>query len=396
DDHRGHAQRDEPEDDEGDVVGQTAAGGVGAEHGRDALRSAADDAREDDQRDTVADAVLGDELTEPHQHHRARGQDQDDLEALEPLQGTEDRGLRVLEEDREPVRLAGPEGDREVAAPSLDAPATHLALFLDLLDAFGDHGHELHDDGGVDVGVHAHRDDAEPRQAAAREKVEQTEQGLLVEEEAERGLVGLGDGDVGEQSEHDEDAAREQDLVAELRQPDRVDERLEEVHRLLDFLILWGRLAVRLRFFFLFFLFWLLVQDGHRPAGLLDRLTRAVADRMRLHGQFALDLAGAQNLDLDASSRQAGLDQGLGVDLRAVLEAAELGDVDHRVDLLERVLEAGQLGEALRKRHLPAFEAQAKALAARVLALLAAAGRLAPAGPGAAADALGTAPRAGC
>jgi hypothetical protein len=39
---------------------------------------------------------------------------------------------------------------------------------------------------------------------------------------------------------------------------------------------------------------------------------------------------------------------------------------------VERVLETGQLREALRKRHLATLEAKAKALATRVLAFLAA------------------------
>src|SRR5437660_485368 len=64
-----------------------------------------------------------------------------------------------------PPATRGAEGDRQVAAPTLDAAATHLALFLDLLDALGDHRHQLHDDRGVDVWVHAHRDDAEAREA---------------------------------------------------------------------------------------------------------------------------------------------------------------------------------------------------------------------------------------
>src|SRR3981189_2714514 len=63
-----------------------AAGRVGAEDRGDSLRAAADDAGEDDQRDAVADAVLGDQLTEPHQHHSASGEDHYDLQALEPVE----------------------------------------------------------------------------------------------------------------------------------------------------------------------------------------------------------------------------------------------------------------------------------------------------------------------
>ena len=80
--------------------------------------------------------------------------------------------------------------------------------------------------------------------------------------------------------------------------------------------------------------------------------------------------------------------QHLGVDGRPILEATQLGDVDDLVDLLERVLEAGQLRDALGERHLTALEAQAEALASRVLAFLAATRRLAATRAGAASDAL--------
>src|SRR4029077_17854389 len=113
---------------------------------------------------------------------------------------------------------------------ALNAAATCLAFLLDLLDAFGDHRHQLHDDRGVDVRVHAHRDDAEARKATAREQVEQPEQRLLVEEEAQGRLLGAGYRDVREQAEDDQDASGEEDLVPELRQPERVDESFEEVH----------------------------------------------------------------------------------------------------------------------------------------------------------------------
>ena len=167
DDDGGHDQRHSAEDDERDVVGQAATGRATREDRRDACGTAADDAGEDDERDTVADSVLGDELAEPHDHHSAGRQGEDDLEAREPVERRQDGGGRVLEQHGEPVRLAGSERDGQVAAPALDAPPAHLAFLLDLLDALGDHSHQLHDDGGVDVGVHAHRHHAEPRQTAA-------------------------------------------------------------------------------------------------------------------------------------------------------------------------------------------------------------------------------------
>src|ERR1700686_3569829 len=48
----------------------------------------------------------------------------------------------------------------QVTAPLLDAGAAVLAVFGNLLDPLGDHRHQLHDDRGVDEGIHAHRDEA--------------------------------------------------------------------------------------------------------------------------------------------------------------------------------------------------------------------------------------------
>src|SRR5205823_12849445 len=63
-------------------------------------------------------------------------------------------------------------------------------------------------------------------------------------------------------------------------------------------------------------------------------------------------------------------------------------EVERAKVFMERVLEAAQLGQALGERHLAALEAQAEAFAAGVLALLAAARRLAAPRAGAPADAL--------
>src|SRR6202158_2770297 len=178
DDDRGHDQRDSAEDDERQVVGQAAAGRVRREHGRDALRPAADDAGEDDQRDAGANGVLGDELTEPHEHHGAGGEDEHDRQPLEPIEPWEDRRVRVLEQNREPIFLTCSEENRQPSAPALDTAPALLAFLLDLLVALGGHGPQLDGDRGVDVWVHAHGHDAEAGQTTAREEVERSEQCL--------------------------------------------------------------------------------------------------------------------------------------------------------------------------------------------------------------------------
>jgi hypothetical protein len=174
DDAGGHDQGDRPEEDERQVVLEPAA--LALDGADDRPRGPADDAGEDDQRDAVADAVLGDQLPEPHQHHGAAGQGDDDRRALEPVHvGGEDAGGRVLEEDGEAVRLERRQRDGQVAAPAGDPPPPHLALLRDLLDPGRDDRHQLHDDGGVDVGVQAHRHDREGGEPAAAEEVEQAQ-----------------------------------------------------------------------------------------------------------------------------------------------------------------------------------------------------------------------------
>src|SRR6202162_915884 len=112
---------------------------------------------------------------------------------------------------------------------------------------------------------------------------------------------------------------------------------------------------------------------------------------MRLHGQLALEPAGAEDLDLHALVDEPGLQQDVHVDLRPVGKPAELGEVDDRELPVERVLEARQLGDALCERHLAALETDAEAFAARVLSFLSATRRLAPPGAGAATDSIGPA-----
>src|SRR5919108_5819361 len=83
---------------------------------------------------------------------------------------------------------------------------------------------QRHDDRRVDVGVHAERDDREPRETAAGEEIEQVDQLVVLEERVQLVLVHAGQGDVREEPEHEDHPEREEDLVAEIRGAERVDE----------------------------------------------------------------------------------------------------------------------------------------------------------------------------
>src|SRR5437588_8148872 len=133
--------------------------------------------------------------------------------------------------------------------------------------------------------------------------------------------------------------------------------------------------------------------DRQPAAPRLDGSPRRLAGGVRRDRQPPPQASRAKQLHRHPRPRQPGLRELPQLDGGAVLEAVQLGQVDHRVDPLERVLEAAQLGQPLGERHLAALEAEPEALAARALPLLAATRRLAPAGAGAAAEPL--LPRAG-
>ena len=71
-----------------------------------------------------------------------------------------------------------------------------------------------------------------------------------------------------------------------------------------------------------------LAEDRDGTTALLDRLAGAGAEEMRLYRQLALQAASAEDLDFFTRVNEPGLDQGLYVDLRSVLESAQLGEVD--------------------------------------------------------------------
>src|SRR5207302_5830084 len=126
----------------------------------------------------------------------------------------------------------------------------------------------------------------------------------------------------------------------------------------------------------------------HAASSSFDRGSSAVAERMRVDAQLTAEVAGAENLDLLSGRRQAGLVKLLRIQRCAFFEAVQLREVDNGVDLLERVLEAAQLWQPLRQRHLAALEPDPEAFAAGQLAFLAPPGGFAVAGTSAPPDAL--------
>src|SRR5215216_1967613 len=148
----------------------------------------------------------------------------------------------------------------------------------------------------------------------------------------------------------------------------------------------------------------LLLDDLAGAAGGLDGRARGLGEAVRVDGQRLLELTAAQDLDGHVPAlRQAGGSQRREVDRRARVEALlEVGEVDRlrvRPEHLERhrhlLVRPAQLPHPHVDRRLAALEACAVLRAgARPVALVAAAGGLAVAGAGAAADALAVLARA--
>ena len=96
-------------------------------------------------------------------------------------------------------------GHGQVAGVLVDLVATVFALALSAWSDGITPAHQLHDDRGVDVRVHAECDDREARQAAAGQEVQHAEQGVVLEVLRELRLVDARDRHMGQEPEDDQD-----------------------------------------------------------------------------------------------------------------------------------------------------------------------------------------------
>ena len=302
------------------------------------------------------------------------------------------RTLFAFEQGEEPVGLEQGHRHRQVPRVLVDLGAPVLALALEGLQRRHHAGHELHDDRGVDVRVHAQRHDREVGQAAAREQVEQPEDRAVVQEVAELGTVDARHRHVGQEPEDEQDPGDEQDPAPEVRRAERIEQGLEHVR-----LAVVGEVGRRLD-----------AEGGERrgrdldhlgrAAGRLDLRAGALREGVRQHEQLRVDLAVAEDLEREpVAPDQAGRLQGIGVDRdrRALLlvqpargdGGADGADVDDLVLDVVDVAEAAQLRDPDVERRLAALEPGGdRRPGSRLLALGPAARGLALAGGDAAAD----------
>ena len=151
----------------------------------ESVRETGDDTDHDDHGDTVADTLVGDFLTEPHQDQG--GADQQDVGAYGECRNTKHLGIQhvdgkgldtVLSFEVGDVgrSLDGHNGDGQVTGNLVDLLTAAFAFLLQTLEVGNHQGEQLDDDGGGDVRHDTQREDGGVGECAAGEEVQETEQ----------------------------------------------------------------------------------------------------------------------------------------------------------------------------------------------------------------------------
>ena len=192
---------------------------------------AADDAGEDDEADAVADALLGDQLAEPHQDDGAGGQRGDLGQRRRSWRGRTPpvRTPCALRSARNAVGLEDRHRDGQVAGVLVDLVAAVLTLAAERLERGDDARHQLHDDRGVDVRVHPQR--RRPRtcdRPPPENRSSSPNSGLLLEEllrAAALSMPGTGTGASSRKTIRSPED--EQDPAPDVRRPEGVQQGFE-------------------------------------------------------------------------------------------------------------------------------------------------------------------------
>ena len=197
-----------------------------------ALREAADDAREQDDGDTVSDAEFGDLLTQPHDERGACGKGHHDDDGRPDSGSLGHDDTVAAHKQVVAVTLKEADADRGVTGDGSDLLlALFAALFAQPLERRDSDAQELDDDGGVDVGLDAQSKDGSQGERAAGHGVVKSEDGVLQ-------LGKVGGKNVGVHIRHGHgiaepvkknDEQREEDLPAQLRDLPCVTESLDHL-----------------------------------------------------------------------------------------------------------------------------------------------------------------------
>ena len=200
-------------------------------------REARGDLGEDQDRHSVADAAVGDQLAEPHDDRGAGRHREDDGQDHRPAVVGNDRRVTAGEDltrgagkRDEGGRLEDRQADRQVTRVLRELRLTGLALLLQPLEPRNHHDEQLDDDARRDVGHDAQRQDRQLEQRATAEQVDQR---------VDVGAVAAGDldetgvnvllrhprrRDRAAQAEEQHDEEHEQHLLAQVGRAERLPE----------------------------------------------------------------------------------------------------------------------------------------------------------------------------
>ncbi len=186
-------------------------------------RQACHDTGEDQQRNAVADAALGDLLTQPHQEHGSRCQADDGRQHEAETGGVDHRyaarGHLRLQRHGDAERLEGGQPDRAEARVHGHRALARLPFLAQLLQAGNDRAHHLHHDRCRNVRHHAEREHRKPGERAAREHVEHVQQAAaLADQVAHRFRIDARHRDERTQPVNHQRGDHEEDALAQLRQ----------------------------------------------------------------------------------------------------------------------------------------------------------------------------------
>ena len=133
------------------------------------------------------------------------------------------------EHERDADRLQGGQNHGHVAGPLGDLAPAQLAFLLDARQRLIDHGEQLEDDRGRDVGHDAQGEDRHAAQVAAAEQVHQTESGtaLLVEHPLQHVGVDARRGNPRAQTVDGQDAEHEEHPLAQVGNPEDIKKLLK-------------------------------------------------------------------------------------------------------------------------------------------------------------------------
>ena len=151
-------------------------------HGGHALRQTSHDAGEDQQADAVANAALGDLLTNPHDEHGAHGQGEGSQDAEgRRRQGRGDHfeagRILTLSQGGNAHALNERQEHGQVAGPLVDLLAAGFAFLLLEVLQVGNYGpHQLQHNAGRDVGCDTQGEDREFLKRTTREEIDDVEQ----------------------------------------------------------------------------------------------------------------------------------------------------------------------------------------------------------------------------